>query len=129
MGEVQAKAEVAKLGIEHLKQVCISGGMVYDAIQKSKADGKLDFNDLGNFLPLIVQIKPLIDGGKYYLPEFEDLDQDEIDQLMVAVGEAVPGLKGAAPIILRIKASLKLLQVGYEAYETFAGKKDPAPQA
>lgn len=121
----------AKLGIEHLKLICVAGGQVYDAIQKSKADGKIDFNDLGNFVPVLIQIKPLIDGGKFYLPEFQDLDQAEIDELMLAVAEAVPGLKGAAPIILRIKASLNLLRAGYEAYETFAGKSDPveAPQA
>ena len=120
---MQAQA-VQKLGIDHLKVAVSAGGKIYDAIKKSQADGKLDFNDLGNFLPLVTMIKPLIDGGSYYIPEFKDLDSDEISVLMAVLAAENPELKGSAPLILRIKASLNLLKAGYEAYETFSGKKD-----
>jgi hypothetical protein len=71
-----------------IKLVKVTGQL----IQAAKADGSIDWKDIGKLGPEIAAIKDAVIGGPQIPEELKDLDEAEINQLFTDLVDAVTTL-------------------------------------
>jgi hypothetical protein len=120
MASLSADAAL-KIGIENTVNFVKFGAALAVAIKAAKADGKIDVADIALLFPVVPMVGPMITGAGQVPKELGDLDDDELNQLIAAVG-TVEGIGNRADILLKVKASIKFAHAGYELYTAFAKK-------
>lgn len=101
--------------VKNIVEVIQLAAAASNAYDLSRADGKIDFKDALNVLPVVPFIDPAVQDIKEVLPEFEDLDQAELDLIVVELGKV--GHLGDKVVILKaVKSVLTALHANYQAY-------------
>lgn len=93
-----------------------------NAIETAKAnDGKVDFKDIGLFLAAFPQVALIADVYKDIIPQFEDIDSQEIDQVLAELAK-VGFIGEKADLLKKIRVTLLAARAIYDAVLVFQGK-------
>tara|TARA_Y100000817_G_C16762858_1_gene502457 strand:- start:177 stop:527 length:351 start_codon:yes stop_codon:yes gene_type:complete len=76
-----------KYGIEETKELLSFVFSLAEAIKKSNADGDFSWRDGLNFVEPIKRLGPAIDNIEDIIPEIQDLDANEWNELITFVSE------------------------------------------
>lgn len=109
----------SQLGIQNTLEIVKFGVSMAEAIEKSKADGKIGLEDIGNLFPVAPLVVPMIEGIGQVPKELGDLDDAELEVLLA---EAAKLLGADAAVAVKVKASLRFAHAGYDLYMAFAKK-------
>lgn len=105
--------------IQNTLEVVQFGVALADAIDKAKADGKVDFKDVGLLFPVAPLVVPMIDGIDQVPKELGDLDEAEM-AVLIAEASKLLGSEQNPKVILKVKAALKWAHASYDLYKAFA---------
>lgn len=72
---------MTKLGIDKVKLVLSLGMSFGKQIETAAADNKFDWKDIPGFIPLFLQVQPVVEAGKEAAAQAVDLDHAERTEL------------------------------------------------
>lgn len=119
--EAVAVKALESRGIQETLEFIRFGVGIEKAIAGAKADGKVDFADLGQLFPLAPLAVAAVDGIGNIPKELGDLEDAELEVLIAEAG-AIVGSDNRAKTIEKIRAALKFAHAGYDLYKAFAKK-------
>jgi hypothetical protein len=105
-------------GTKETKDVLVLAFKLGGAVKASMADGKFDFNDAGNFFPVIPSVGPAFENIGLIPKEMGDLTEAEALDLEATISQEVGELISKEKLVLQINSGLKLVHAMYEFYLT-----------
>lgn len=108
-----------KLSIKNTLEIVDFGVALAEAIEKSKADGHIGIEDIGNLFPVAPLVLPMINDIGMVPKELGDLDEEELEVLLADASKLLDGASNAQTV-LKVKAALKFAHAGYDLYQAFA---------
>ena len=78
-------ADEKSIGIEQTKDVLDFVFSFVEAVHKAKSDGKMSWSDARHFIEPVQKLFEAIDDIEQVLPEINDLDGEEYDELVAYV--------------------------------------------